>query len=175
MHPLKKTGVVLAALLFLTASISPAAAPAENIGKTIDSYISSFPAHERFNGVILVSDGERILFQKGYGPADIASGAPNTIDTGFQIGSISKAFTAMIALKLAEQGVIDLDKAVSDFLPFYPAEAGFRPSWKQRAGVGFSDTVKESIPGRKIPRSFKDPILPRRLKRPIVSVSHRKA
>ena len=45
-------------------------------------------------------------------------GIPNGKNTRFQIGSITKAFTAMLVLKLVEEGLIDLNKTISDYLPY---------------------------------------------------------
>jgi CubicO group peptidase (beta-lactamase class C family) len=98
--------------------------PQPSLGALIDNYINSFPRREEFSGVILVADGDRILFHKGYGLANREFGIPNGPETRFQIGSITKAFTSMLALKLVEKGKLDLDKTISDYLPYYPEKTG---------------------------------------------------
>jgi CubicO group peptidase (beta-lactamase class C family) len=103
----------------------------ENLGALVDNYIRSFPPREEFNGVILVADGDRILVHKGYGWASREFGVPNGPQTRFQIGSITKAFTSMLALKLVEEGRLDLDKTISDYLPYYPEQAGRRITVRQ--------------------------------------------
>jgi CubicO group peptidase (beta-lactamase class C family) len=90
----------------------------------IDGYIRSFPRHEEFSGVVLVADGDRILFHKGYGLANRELGVPNGEKTRFQIGSVTKAFTAMLVLKQVEAGILDLDRTIGDYLPFYPEKTG---------------------------------------------------
>lgn len=67
----------------------------------------------------------------GHGLADIESKVPITEETVFRIGSITKTFTAIAAMQLWEQGVIDLDAPVSDYLRAYtlvPADPAHRPA-----------------------------------------------
>ncbi|MBN2416349.1 beta-lactamase family protein [bacterium] len=130
-HTVRSTLCVLVFLsLLIACDFSPAGrrtgTPGNkaHLARLIDRYIHSFPPYEEFNGVILVADGNDILFHKAYGMADREFGIPNSLDTRFQIGSITKVFTAMLALKLVEQGVLDLEGTISDYLPWYPAETG---------------------------------------------------
>lgn len=58
-------------------------------------------------------DHGHIVWAKGYGLADVASGRPVTPDTLFQAGSISKPITALAALRLVEAGRLDLDQDVN--------------------------------------------------------------
>src|SRR3712207_5414864 len=65
-----------------------------------------------------------------HGLADIASRTPVTEDTVFRVGSLTKTFTAVAVLQLAEQGLVDLDAPVADSLRAFrlaPADAGWRP------------------------------------------------
>jgi CubicO group peptidase (beta-lactamase class C family) len=57
-------------------------------------------------------DHGRIVWAKGYGLADVASGRPVTPDTLFEAGSISKPLTATAALRLVQAGQLDLDQDV---------------------------------------------------------------
>lgn len=98
----------------------------QTLEQRIDRYVSSFPAHDPFSGVILAAAGGKVLFHKGYNLADRECSVPNGPDTKFQVGSISKAFTAVLALKLAEQGLLELDAPIRTYLPEYPAENGAR-------------------------------------------------
>lgn len=58
-------------------------------------------------------DHGRIVWAKGYGLADVASGRPVTPETMFEAGSISKPVTAVAALRLVEAGKLDLDQDVN--------------------------------------------------------------
>jgi CubicO group peptidase (beta-lactamase class C family) len=67
-----------------------------------------------FRGVVRVERGDRVLVAKGYGG--------RTPDTAFWVASISKSFTAVLVLRLAELGKLRLDDPISRFLPEAPAE-----------------------------------------------------
>src|SRR5437899_1312935 len=58
---------------------------------------------------VLVARDGKIVFQGGFGFADIEKKSPITPETKFRIGSISKQFTAAAVLRLAEQGKLSLD------------------------------------------------------------------
>ena len=66
----------------------------------------------------------------GHGFADIASRTPITEDTVFHVGSLTKTFTAIAVMQLHEQGLVDLDAPVGDYLRAFrlrPADAAWRP------------------------------------------------
>lgn len=65
---------------------------------------------------VVVWDGEDIVFEKAFGRAD-ADGTAVTLDTPFQLGSISKSFAALVLVQLAAEGSIDLDAPVVTYLP----------------------------------------------------------
>jgi len=67
--------------------------------------------------VVLVVHKDKVAFAKGYGVADVAAGVPVNPDrTIFRLASISKVFTWMVALKLAEEGKVDLHTDVNHYL-----------------------------------------------------------
>jgi CubicO group peptidase (beta-lactamase class C family) len=68
--------------------------------------------------VVVVKDGE-VLLQKGYGYADLAEGEPVDPErTLFRPGSVSKLFTWTAVMQLVEQGKLDLDADVNQYLDF---------------------------------------------------------
>ncbi|MFN7944691.1 MAG: serine hydrolase [Blastocatellia bacterium] len=69
--------------------------------------------------VIVVRDGQ-VVFRKGYGMASLELGVPIEPDMIFRIGSITKQFTAVATLMLAEQGKLSLSDEITRFLPDYP-------------------------------------------------------
>ncbi len=76
---------------------------------------------EGLSGSVLVTRGGTTLLRAAFGPADAAAGTPCTPDTRFQIASVSKQFTAVAALLLAEEGAVTLDAPMSRLLPGCPA------------------------------------------------------
>lgn len=60
----------------------------------------------------------QLLWSKGYGWAHIANAVPVTADTIFMLASTSKTVTGVAVMQLVEDGLIDLDADVNDYLPF---------------------------------------------------------
>ena len=95
--------------------------------------------------VSVVKDG-RVLFAKGYGYADFAAKKPAVADkTLFRPGSISKVFTTTAVMQLVEQGKLNLDRDVNDYLDFaipktYPEPITLRRILTHTAG--FEETLK---------------------------------
>src|SRR5919201_5204733 len=96
--------------------------------------------------VAVVKDG-KVLFAKGYGYADVASKkSVSPEDTLFRPGSISKLFTWTAVMQLVEQGKLDLDRDVNDYLDFkipatYPKPITLRNVMTHTPG--FEETVQE--------------------------------
>jgi D-alanyl-D-alanine carboxypeptidase len=66
---------------------------------------------------IAVRKDGSLVHAAGYGHANIELAAPATPETVYRIGSITKQFTAVLALLMAEQGRLDLDAAIGRYLP----------------------------------------------------------
>jgi len=66
--------------------------------------------------IALISDGE-IVYKRGFGFRVLESYAPADENTIYGVGSITKSFTALAIVKLAEEGKIDLERPVEDYLP----------------------------------------------------------
>lgn len=71
---------------------------------------------------VLVMRGNRVIFEKCYGCADLETGALITPATSFNIASVSKQFTAVAVLQLVEQGRISLDDPVSRYFPEFESD-----------------------------------------------------
>ncbi len=70
-------------------------------------------------GVLVIQDG-RIVLKKGYGLANLESGSPIEPNTAFLLGSVSKQFTAMAIMILAERGRLSYEDPVARFFPGFP-------------------------------------------------------
>jgi cyclic peptide transporter len=71
-------------------------------------------------GLSLVAiKGEKEIYMKSFGYSDVEKKTPVTADTLFQLGSCSKAFTALAALQLEEEGKLNPDDPVSRYLPWF--------------------------------------------------------
>jgi CubicO group peptidase (beta-lactamase class C family) len=96
--------------------------------------------------VAVVKDG-KVLFARGYGYADVAAKKTvSTEDTLFRPGSISKLFTWTAVMQLVEQGKLDLDRDVNDYLDFkipatFPQPITLRNIMTHTPG--FAETAKD--------------------------------
>jgi len=69
---------------------------------------------------IAVTRHDRLLHAAGFGYADLAASRPATADTAFLWFSMSKIATATVAMALADDGRLDLDAPVSEYVSGYP-------------------------------------------------------
>lgn len=96
--------------------------------------------------VAVVKDGH-VLFAKGYGFSDVAKRKPvSTSDTLFRPGSISKLFTWTSVMQLVEQGKLDLDRDVNEYIDFKIPPAFDKPITLRNIMThtpGFEEAVKE--------------------------------
>ena len=73
-------------------------------------------------GSVAVVKGNDTVLVKGYGFADLELDVPTPPRATYEIGSVTKQFTAASILLLAEQGKLSLDDDLTKFLPDYPAQ-----------------------------------------------------
>ena len=97
---------------------------AQDTGSQLDSIFASMAADLQFNGVVLVAEGEEVLFENGYGLANREWEIPNTPETRFDIASISKQFTAALVLQLEAEGKLNLQDPLAKHLPWYRQDVG---------------------------------------------------
>ncbi len=97
---------------------------AQDKAAQIDALLTKYHETGQFNGAVLVAERGRVILKKGYGEADMAWHVPNTPDTRFRIGSVTKQFTATLILQLVEEGKLRLDDPVAKVLPDYPKPQG---------------------------------------------------
>jgi CubicO group peptidase (beta-lactamase class C family) len=96
--------------------------------------------------VAVVKDG-KVIFARGYGYADVAAKKPvSPEDTLFRPGSVSKLFTWTAVMQLVEQGKLDLDRDVNDYLDFkipstFPQPVTLRNIMTHTSG--FAETAKD--------------------------------
>lgn len=82
---------------------------------------TAFPAEGPGATAIVVKGGE-VLYHKAFGQANVELGVPMQTDHVFRIGSITKQFTSMAVLKLAEDGKLSVEDEITKFLPDYPTQ-----------------------------------------------------
>jgi CubicO group peptidase (beta-lactamase class C family) len=63
---------------------------------------------------IAIVDYQKVIWARGFGFSDVKNKIPATPETVYRIGSISKLFTVMAAMNLAEQGQVDIDRPLKN-------------------------------------------------------------
>jgi CubicO group peptidase (beta-lactamase class C family) len=85
----------------------------------IDAYIEEVMAADRIPGLALaIVREDRVIYMQGYGTTGV-NDTPITPNTAFQLGSMSKSFTALAIMQLVENSSIDLDAPVQRYLPTF--------------------------------------------------------
>ena len=74
-----------------------------------------------------LTDTKATIRTAGYGFANVDLKAPVTPEHLFQIGSITKSFTALIMLQLRDEGKVDLHRPVLEYLPWLPVNMPYGP------------------------------------------------
>jgi CubicO group peptidase (beta-lactamase class C family) len=92
----------------------------------IDRLVTKYHQLRQFNGSVLVADEKGVILKKGYGSANFEWQVPNTPDTKFRIGSITKQFTSMIIMQLVAEGKLKLEDKLTTHLPDYREDTGDR-------------------------------------------------
>ncbi|MEK6281397.1 MAG: serine hydrolase [Acidobacteriota bacterium] len=90
----------------------------------IDEVMTTANKYRLFNGSVLVAENGKVIYKKGLGLANMEWNVPNTPETRFRLGSITKQFTAALILQLVDQGKVKLDGKISDYLPNYRKDIG---------------------------------------------------
>src|SRR5262245_33568520 len=109
-------------LLMSVAAIAQNGSP--DIAAKADELINAYVKQGKFCGSVLIAKGGTVLLNKGYGMANYELDVPNTPQTKFRLGSITKQFTAMLIAQLAERGQLNVEDPVTKYLPDYPKETG---------------------------------------------------
>ena len=95
-------------------------AAGQDVAAKADAYLSTWAKQGRFSGAVLIAKDDKILLRKGYGMANYELNVPNSPETVFRIGSITKSFTALSILQLEEQGLLKVSDPVVKYIPELP-------------------------------------------------------
>jgi CubicO group peptidase (beta-lactamase class C family) len=90
-----------------------------DLAEKLDAYMTDV-ASDGFSGVILVAKDDKVILAKGYGLASRTESIPITPESVFDIGSITKQFTATAILQLEEQGKLSVNDPITKYFPDVP-------------------------------------------------------
>ncbi len=92
----------------------------KDVAALMDAYLAACHKLDRFSGSVLIAHKGKIVLSKGYGMANYELGVPNSPETRFRLGSVTKQFTAMAILQLEERGKLKVTDTVKSIFPDYP-------------------------------------------------------
>ncbi len=92
----------------------------------IDRIMEARATSHEFNGTVLVAQRGRVIYERAFGFANLEWNIPNGLRTKFEIGSMTKQFTALLVLQFVNQGRLKLDGHIADYLPYYRQDTGRR-------------------------------------------------
>lgn len=113
---IRQLGIALVALLFLV----PAVSAQPDLGQKIDKVFEQFDKRDSPGCSVAVAKDGNILFEKGYGMANLEYSIPMTTSTVSETGSVAKQFVAAAVVVLAAEGKLSLDDDIRRFLPEVP-------------------------------------------------------
>lgn len=130
-HTSRPTAVAVSIVSFATifflfacsnsnSSLTQSSPQPTTLAATVDSLVQ---AQMQQNGIpamtVALAKKGQMLYVRGYGTSDLASGRPNQSSSVFEIGSITKQFTAARIMQLQEQGKLHIDDDAVGYLPGY--------------------------------------------------------
>jgi CubicO group peptidase (beta-lactamase class C family) len=117
--------VFVVALAFRDAPGMDAHALLDNRAAEIDKLMTALYERGQFNGAVLVAQQGEIIYRNAFGKANFQTGADFTPDTPSDIGSVTKQFTAVAIMILAERMKLSYDDPVSKHIPEFSRLAHF--------------------------------------------------
>lgn len=113
--------LLLSLLVGLSANLTPAGGQSRTrLAAEFDRLISPILKAGEPGGVVLVARKGRVIYRKAFGLANMELGVPMRQEMVFNVGSLTKQFTAVAVLQLAEQGKLSLGDEITKYLPDYP-------------------------------------------------------
>ena len=123
--------------------LRPEVAPlGENVSSpaVLEQRLDSLERADAFSGVVLVGQGDRVLTRKAVGLADREQKVAFAPETRVNVGSITKAFTGVAILRLAQDGRLQLDEPIGRYVQGFPADVADRVTIRMllqhRSGMG---------------------------------------
>ena len=123
---IKAIGVLLLNL-FISTIVVGQTKQEKVIIKLLDGYVSENYSKYSPGCAVLVAKNGNIIFQKGFGKANLELDVPVIPESVFRIGSITKQFTAVAILQLVEQQKIKLNDSIQKFIKNYHSKGETLP------------------------------------------------
>src|SRR4051794_33755805 len=111
-------------LLLFSGYTTPSLAEELSFEAGATRHLSEITKGDSSGVAVLVARDGKVVFQGGFGFADIANKVRITPQTKFRIGSVTKQFTAAAVLRLAEEGKLSLDDSIAKHFPDFSHFSG---------------------------------------------------
>jgi len=121
----------------------PIEAATKSVAEQLDALFAPWNRTDEPGLVVGVAKDGRVIYRRAFGMASLEHGAANTPKTRMRVGSITKHFTCLLALLLAEDGKLDLDAPIRAYIP-------------ELAGPGGDPTVRQLLQHRGGSRCYLD-------------------
>lgn len=116
----------------------------------LEQIMKTYHDFNMFDGSVLVAEQGKVIYKGSFGLANREWNIPNTPDTRFMIGSVSKPITALLMLIQVQKGLISLDKTISDYIPEFkgkPSDAiTVRQLLSHTSGMPNYDIIQDFFP-----------------------------
>jgi CubicO group peptidase (beta-lactamase class C family) len=122
----------------------------------MEQIVQDYVDQKQFMGSVAVAQGGKILFEKGYGYANLEWDIPNSPTTKFPIASMTKQFTAACILLLEERGKLNVNDPIKKYMPDAP------PAW-DKVTIYNLLTHTSGIPNSFHGLGFREPKTPEQL------------
>ncbi len=123
---------------------------AQSKKEKMDEIMKTYHDYNMFDGSVLVSENGKIVYEAAFGMANREWNIPNTTDTKFMIGSVSKPITALLTLIQVQNGLLDLDKTIENYLPEFSGKPAAKVTIRQllshTSGIPNYDIIKDFFP-----------------------------
>lgn len=117
----------------------------ENLTEKVDSLVSLQVNPHEPGGVVAVISRDGILHKKSYGLKNVARNLENDENTLFDIASVAKQFTAFAILILEDEGKLNLDDDIREYLPYLPEyghKVTIRNLLQHTSGIPSTDVLR---------------------------------
>lgn len=119
-----RTKLNLKRTFFLLLAFGYLATFGQKKAELIDQVMNAYADYGLFSGSILVSENGKVIYKNGLGLANAEWDISNSPQTKFRIGSLTKQFTSMLVMQLVEEGQLELNTPISEYLADYPRSSG---------------------------------------------------
>jgi CubicO group peptidase (beta-lactamase class C family) len=123
---------------------------AQSKKEKLSEIMKTYHKYNMFDGAVLVAENGKIIYKEAFGLANREWNIPNTTDTKFMIGSVSKPITATLILILVQKKLVSLDKTIQDYLPEFKnkpaAKVTIRLLLNHTSGMPNYDIIKDFFP-----------------------------